>query len=160
MIRRIRVIYFCLCAILLLMVVTLSIVVGVREFAGPEYGLSFDDWPNGRGSDADHWHEGIFLNRKADKIRWVGKDEGIGVSSVRFFARIPLDEPGFQDLLEGRKHRSTGNNGLSSLPFDKSVVYIPDWFPKAHQISFFGTADGHEWFRAEGPYLFIYLDQS
>ena len=60
------------------------------EVIGPEYGLSFDDWPNGSSFDIDHWHSGTFLGLKADRIRWIGKYKGdhVDADETRYTAAL------------------------------------------------------------------------
>jgi hypothetical protein len=158
MIWRIKLLYYWSCFSLFGMVVILAFNVIRGDMAHPEDGLSYDDWPNGRSSDADHWHSGIFLNRKADRIRWIGKDEGDHVSSVRFFARIPMQEEHFQQFLaEIKNYRMCEADSMYSS-FSKEVVFVPEWFPKDCLIKFTGQAEGLQWFRAEEPYLYVYMD--
>lgn len=136
-----------------------------REAGGPSYGYIFDDWPNGGDSNKDHWRGGIFFGAKADKIRWIAKPErdSVDVHSIRFFARIPMSDEEFNELV-AKLQSSEKYSYRPRQAFDSSrLFFIPDWFPRSEEVQFVCTArDESSWpvliVRGRGDYTYMHLN--
>ena len=100
-----------------------------------------DDWPDGYSSHADHWHTGVFLEHKADRIRRFATYHGdrLDSHSKHYFVSIPMDQETFERELGNWRSSSGFRESTGKTISFPTAIYRPDWLPIPSPVNHIGT---------------------